>query len=178
MRQSAPGVGSAVLVCPLDRGGVVPTGRGSREMSRGVAWSGPRITSLNLSNSPDEAHILWRGVVVRLRARQGAGSAWVLLKMLDPWTDTNKYSITGGGSRGSGISGGAPGRARRPPEGPGASARKQTSGDGAGGGGTVSSANVTFFSIHDLRPRPLACPGQPQLANLSNTATAEPSLYC
>ena len=50
--------------------------------------------------------------------------------------------------------------------------------DGAGVGGSASSVNVTFLSIHDFRPRPLARPGQPQLADLSNTATAEPSLYC
>ena len=37
--------------------------------------------------------------------------------------------------------------------------------DGEGGGGSVSSANVTFLSIPDLRPRPLARPGQPQLAD-------------
>ena len=37
-------------------------------------------------------------------------------------------------------------------------------GDGAGVGGSVSSANVTFLSIRDLRPRPRARPGQPQLA--------------
>ena len=48
--------------------------------------------------------------------------------------------------------------------------------DGAGVGGTVSSANVTFLSIRDFQPRPLARPGQSQLADWSNTATAEPSL--
>ena len=37
--------------------------------------------------------------------------------------------------------------------------------DGAGVGGSVSSVNVTIFSIHDFRPRPLARPGQPQLAD-------------
>ena len=37
--------------------------------------------------------------------------------------------------------------------------------EGAGGGDSVASANVTFLSSHDLRPRPLARPGQPQLAD-------------
>ena len=50
--------------------------------------------------------------------------------------------------------------------------------DGARGCGSASSVNVTFLSIHDFQPRPLARPGQPQLADWSNTATAEPSLYC
>ena len=36
---------------------------------------------------------------------------------------------------------------------------------GARGCGSVFSANVTFLSIIDLRPRPLARPGQSQLAD-------------
>ena len=50
--------------------------------------------------------------------------------------------------------------------------------DGAGVGGSVSSVNVTFFSIHDFRPRPLARPGQPQLADWNSTPSAEPLVYC
>ena len=50
--------------------------------------------------------------------------------------------------------------------------------DGAALGGSVSSVNVTFFSIHDFQPRPLARPGQTLLADWNNTTTAEPSLYC
>ena len=53
-----------------------------------------------------------------------------------------------------------------------------TYGDGAGVGGSASSVNVTFLSIHDFQPRPLARPGQSQLADWNNTTTAEPSLYC
>ena len=49
--------------------------------------------------------------------------------------------------------------------------------DGAGVGGSVSSVNVTFFSIHDFRPRPLARPGQPQLADWNSTPSAEPLVY-
>ena len=44
--------------------------------------------------------------------------------------------------------------------------------DGAGVGGSVSSVNVTFFSIHDFQPRPLARPGQTLLADWNNTTTA------
>ena len=36
---------------------------------------------------------------------------------------------------------------------------------GAGVGDSVASVNVTLFSSHDLRPRPLARPGQSQLAD-------------
>jgi hypothetical protein len=50
--------------------------------------------------------------------------------------------------------------------------------DGAGVGGSASSVNVTFSSIRDFQPRPLARPGQSQLADWNNTTTAEPSLYC
>ena len=46
--------------------------------------------------------------------------------------------------------------------------------DGAALGGSVSSVNVTFFSIHDFQPRPLARPGQTLLADWNNTTTAEP----
>ena len=47
-------------------------------------------------------------------------------------------------------------------------------------GGSVSSVNVTFFSIRDFQPRPLARPGQSQLADWNNTTTAErrPSRRC
>ena len=51
-------------------------------------------------------------------------------------------------------------------------------GDGAGVGGSASSVNVTFLSIRGFQPRPLAHPGQSQLADWNNTTTAEPSLYC
>ena len=39
------------------------------------------------------------------------------------------------------------------------------------GGGSVSSANVTFLSIHDFQPRPLARPGQSQLADWNRDYT-------
>ena len=51
-------------------------------------------------------------------------------------------------------------------------------GSGADGGGSVSSVNVTFFSIHDFQPRPLARPGQAQLTDWNTTTTPEPLLYC
>ena len=49
--------------------------------------------------------------------------------------------------------------------------------EGAGVGDSVVSANVTFLSSHDLRPLPLARPGQTQLADWNHTPSAEPSVY-
>ena len=43
---------------------------------------------------------------------------------------------------------------------------------GARGCGSVVSANVTFLSIIDFQPHPLARPGQPRLADWNNITTA------
>ena len=48
---------------------------------------------------------------------------------------------------------------------------------GAGEGDSVSSVNVTFFSIHDLEPAPRPRPSMPTLRSWIHTATTLSSLY-
>ena len=61
--------------------------------------------------------------------------------------------------------------------GPGGSVWGRRGRGGAGVGESVVSANVTFFSSHDLRYRLRARPGQTQLADWNYTPSAEPSVY-